>query len=90
MTAREDLNEDLLEIPAFLKRKKGTPISEPTEPLKSIAEIERERELAEREAAKAKIKDIPVDFKPAKAPRKSPREAMKEQISNYIGELEEG
>ena len=89
MTAREDLNEDLLEIPAFLKRKKGTPISEPTEPLKSIAEIERERELAEREAAKAKIKDIPVDFKPAKAPRKSPREAMKEQISNYIGELEE-
>ena len=80
-------DDDLLEIPAFLKRKKGYVMAEPSEPLKTIAEIERERELVLKAS---KIQDVPVEVTAKRtAPRKSPREAMMEQISNYIAELEE-
>ena len=88
MTAREDLNEDLLEIPEFLIRKKDHKFAEPTEPLLTIAEINAAEELKLK--LTQSIKDIPKDDAPVKrtAPRKSPREAMKEQIGNYIAELE--
>lgn len=88
MTAQEDLN-DLLAIPEFLKRQKNHKFAVPIEDLKSIEEIEREREIEEK--AKKKIEyDLPKEEKQKKAaPRKSPREAMKEQIDNYIGELED-
>jgi hypothetical protein len=84
--------EDLLDIPKFLLRKPGeeTKWDVPLEDLKPYAEL-----IAEEEAAKAislkqsSIKDIPKEAPKQAAPKISIQQRMKNQIGEYIADLED-
>jgi hypothetical protein len=86
--AKSQIDEkDLLEIPAFLKRDKNSPVPVYDTEARAYEEI-----LAEMAAAKKALTDVPAAEKPKKAEkalRKNPQERMNEQVGGYIAELED-
>ena len=78
--------DDLLEIPAFLKRDKNSPVPVYDTTARPYAELLEELEAEKR----ATITDAPVPEKAKKAPpRMSIQQRMKEQVGEYIAQIED-
>jgi hypothetical protein len=75
---RKKREPDLLKIPRFLKRKMGEKI-EYDGPAKSYAEILTEQKKESAKASTNKMPDVPV---------RSIQDRVREQVSEFIGELE--